>query len=105
MDGPQQFSRIRQFGPKFEMSRGPGFCFKRFVIFGHDGVKYTFAVQQPAARWVRREDRVMQLFRTFNQCVSICYRQGNYLLMTNLILVPLHVEKKVESATFSSTSL
>lgn len=69
-DGPQQFSRIRQFGSKFEMSRGQGFCFKRFVIHGHDGMKYNFAVQQPAARWIRREERVMQLFRTFNHALT-----------------------------------
>lgn len=67
VDGPQQFSRIKQFGSKFEICRGQGFCYKRIVIIGHDGVKYNFAVQQPAARWCRREERVTQLFRTFNQ--------------------------------------
>ncbi|KAI5124824.1 hypothetical protein M0805_005454 [Coniferiporia weirii] len=70
VDGPQQFSRIRQFGPKFEICRGQGYCYKRIVIHGHDGVKYTFAVQQPAARWCRREERVMQLFRTFNHALT-----------------------------------
>ncbi|KAL5487751.1 TRA1 [Sanghuangporus weigelae] len=69
-DGPQQFSRIRQFGSKFEMARGQGYCFKRFIIHGHDGVKFNFAVQQPAARWIRREERVMQLFRTFNHALT-----------------------------------
>lgn len=67
VDGPQQFSRIKQFGSKFEICRGQGFCYKRIVIVGHDGVRFTFAVQQPAARWCRREERVTQLFRTFNQ--------------------------------------
>ncbi|KAH8118563.1 FAT-domain-containing protein [Phellopilus nigrolimitatus] len=70
VDNNSQFSRIRQFGPKFEICRGQGYCYKRFVIHGHDGVHYTFAVQQPAARWCRREERVMQLFRTFNHALT-----------------------------------
>ncbi|THH03836.1 hypothetical protein EW145_g5969 [Phellinidium pouzarii] len=70
VDNALQFSRIRQFGPKFEICRGQGYCYKRIIIHGHDGMKYTFAVQQPAARWCRREERVMQLFRTFNHALT-----------------------------------
>ena len=66
VDNSSQFSRVQQFGPKFEICRGQGYCFKRLFIHGHDGTRHTFAVQVPAGRFVRREERVMQLFRTLS---------------------------------------
>ncbi|TDL29737.1 hypothetical protein BD410DRAFT_736870 [Rickenella mellea] len=70
VDNSSQFSRIQRFGSKFELCRGQGYCFKRFVVHGHDSTKHTFAVHLPAARWCRREERVMQLFRTFNSALT-----------------------------------
>jgi transformation/transcription domain-associated protein len=40
--------------------------FRRIGLHGHDGSFHTFAVQTPTARHARREERGMQLFRSFN---------------------------------------
>ena len=37
---------------------------------GHDGSVHAFAVQHPAARHCRREERILQLFRIFNGVLS-----------------------------------
>ncbi|KDQ64542.1 hypothetical protein JAAARDRAFT_28186 [Jaapia argillacea MUCL 33604] len=65
-DSNQNFIRIQKFHPKFENCRTHGYCWRRFTIHGNDGSKTTFAVQHPSGRHCRREERVMQLFRTFN---------------------------------------
>ncbi|KAF8592382.1 hypothetical protein K439DRAFT_1323691 [Ramaria rubella] len=60
------FTRIMRFAPKVEFCRGNGFTFKRITLIGHDGTKHSFAVQMPTQTWVRREERIQQLFRIFN---------------------------------------
>ncbi|KAF7789373.1 hypothetical protein EIP86_000317 [Pleurotus ostreatoroseus] len=71
-DSNQAFIRIQKFGPKFENCRGQGFCFRRFSVYGHDNSKTSFAVQLPSGKHCRREERVAQLFRTFN---GVLYRK------------------------------
>jgi transformation/transcription domain-associated protein len=51
---------------KVESCRGNGFTFKRVTLIGHDGTDHSFAVQMPTQTWVRREERIQQLFRIFN---------------------------------------
>lgn len=65
-DSNQNFVRIEKFGPQFQNCRGQGFCFRRFIIYGHDHAQFSFAVQLPAGKHCRREERISQLFRTFN---------------------------------------
>ncbi|CCM01587.1 uncharacterized protein FIBRA_03647 [Fibroporia radiculosa] len=65
-DSNQNFARISKFGSKLENCRSHGYCWRRFTIHGHDHSKTSFAVQLPSGRHCRREERVMQLFRTFN---------------------------------------
>ncbi|KZT26868.1 FAT-domain-containing protein [Neolentinus lepideus HHB14362 ss-1] len=65
-DNNQNFARVQKFGPKFENCRSHGYCWKRLTIHGTDNSKTTFAVQLPSGRHCRREERVMQLLRTFN---------------------------------------
>ncbi|EPQ59490.1 hypothetical protein GLOTRDRAFT_136350 [Gloeophyllum trabeum ATCC 11539] len=69
-DSNQNFIRIQKFGPKFENCRSHGYCFRRLTIHGSDSSKTSFAVQLPSGRHCRREERVMQLFRTFNGTLS-----------------------------------
>ena len=54
-----------RYAPKVEFCRGNGFTFKRITLVGHDGTKHSFAVQMPTQTWVRREERIQQLFRIF----------------------------------------
>lgn len=67
-DKNQDFVRIDHFLSNVDLVRGIGVCHRRLKIRGHDGSLHQFAVQHPAARHCRREERILQLFRIFN-CV------------------------------------
>lgn len=58
--------RIDRFLPEVELVRGAGICHRRITIRGHDGSLHPFLVQNPATRSLRREERLMQLFRLLN---------------------------------------
>ncbi|KAL4241981.1 DNA Damage Response and Repair Kinase [Abortiporus biennis] len=64
----QTFAKIEKFSPKFEVCRSHGYCWRRITIEGSDNSKTSFAIQLPSGRHCRREERAMQLLRTFN-CV------------------------------------
>lgn len=65
-DNNMHFVKIDRFLPVVDVVRGVGFCFRRLTIRGHDGSLHPFAVQYPAARHCRREERVAQLFKMLN---------------------------------------
>ena len=65
-DKNQDFIRIERFLPNIDLVRTVGFSHRRLKIRGHDGSLHSFAVQHPAARHSRREERILQLFRIFN---------------------------------------
>jgi transformation/transcription domain-associated protein len=65
-DTNTNFVRIQKFYPKFDNCRTNGWCYRRLTMQGNDHSKTSFAVLTPAHRSWRREDRVMQAFRTFN---------------------------------------
>lgn len=62
----KDFVRIERFLPNIDLVRGAGHCHRRLVIRGHDGSVHPFAVQYPAGKHCRREERIVQLFRIFN---------------------------------------
>lgn len=65
-DKNTDFIRIERFLPNVDLVRTVGFSHRRLKIRGHDGSVYPFAIQHPAARHSRREERILQLFRIFN---------------------------------------
>ena len=65
-DKNQDFIRIERFLPDVDLVRSVGFSHRRLKIRGHDGSVHPFAIQHPAARHCRREERILQLFRIFN---------------------------------------
>ncbi|KAL6722004.1 transcription-associated protein 1 [Lecanora helva] len=65
-DKNNDFIRIERFLPNVDLVRTIGFSHRRLKIRGHDGSVHPFAVQHPAARHSRREERILQLFRIFN---------------------------------------
>ncbi|KAH9482694.1 Transcription-associated protein 1 [Psilocybe cubensis] len=69
-DSNQYFVRIQKFAPKFENIRSNGSCFKRLTIHGSDNSKTSFTVQLPCNRQYRREDKVIQMLRTFNGALA-----------------------------------
>ncbi|KAK0652035.1 hypothetical protein B0T16DRAFT_489957 [Cercophora newfieldiana] len=69
-DKNQDFIRIDRFLPNVNLVRMIGASHRRLKIRGHDGSVHPFAVQHPAARQCRREERILQLFRQLNQTLS-----------------------------------
>ncbi|KAL8827579.1 MAG: hypothetical protein Q9191_003095, partial [Dirinaria sp. TL-2023a] len=69
-DKNQDFVRIERFLPNIDLVRTVGFSHRRLKIRGHDGSVHPFAIQHPAARHSRREERILQLFRIFNGTLS-----------------------------------
>ena len=65
-DKNSDFVRIERFLPNVDLVRIIGFSHRRLKIRGNDGSIHSFAVQHPAARHSRREERTLQLFRIFN---------------------------------------
>ena len=65
-DKNSDFVRIERFLPDVDLVRTIGFSHRRLKIRGTDGSIHSFAVQHPAARHSRREERTLQLFRIFN---------------------------------------
>ena len=65
-DKNQDFVRIERFLSNVDLVRTIGQSHRRIRIRGHDGSIHSFAVQHPAARHSRREERTLQLFRIFN---------------------------------------
>ena len=65
-DKNTDFTRIERFLPDVDLVRSIGFSHRRLKIRGHDGSVHPFAIQHPAARHSRREERTLQLFRIFN---------------------------------------
>jgi len=69
-DKNTDFVRIERFMPTVELVRGNLICHRRLTIRGHDGSLHTFAIQHPAGGKARREEKIVQLFRIFNQTLS-----------------------------------
>ncbi|KAH9909805.1 FAT domain-containing protein [Xylariomycetidae sp. FL2044] len=69
-DKNQDFIRIDRFLPNVDLVRAIGVSHRRLKIRGHDGSVHSFAIQHPAARHCRREERILQLFRHLNQTLA-----------------------------------
>ena len=69
-DKNHEFIRIERFLPDVDLVRSVGVCHRRLRIRGHDGSVHAFAVQHPAARHCRREERIVQLFRMLNSTLA-----------------------------------
>ncbi|PNY27116.1 Transcription-associated protein 1 [Tolypocladium capitatum] len=69
-DKNQDFIRIERFLPNVDLVRSYSASYRRLKMRGHDGSVHAWAVQHPAARHCRREERILQLFRHLNQTLS-----------------------------------
>ncbi|GAA6004124.1 hypothetical protein JCM10207_002438 [Rhodosporidiobolus poonsookiae] len=69
-DNNNNFVRISHFANKYDVNRGQGVYFRRLTILGQDGSVHQFAIQIPATRTSRREERIMQLFRMLNSTLA-----------------------------------
>ncbi|KAG5928504.1 hypothetical protein E4U42_000535 [Claviceps africana] len=69
-DKNQDFVRIERFLPNVDLVRSYSSSYRRLKMRGQDGSVHSWAVQHPAARHCRREERILQLFRHLNQTLS-----------------------------------
>lgn len=69
-DKNQDFIRIERFLPNVDLVRSISASYRRLKMRGHDGSIHSWAVQHPAARHCRREERILQLFRHLNQTLG-----------------------------------
>ncbi|CCE63283.1 hypothetical protein TPHA_0E01900 [Tetrapisispora phaffii CBS 4417] len=69
-DNNAHFTKIVKFLPEVDFVRTTHSSYRRITIRGHDGSLHTFAVQYPAVRHSRREERMFQLFRLFNKTLD-----------------------------------
>ncbi|KAF1346069.1 hypothetical protein BDV97DRAFT_424127 [Delphinella strobiligena] len=89
-DKNQDFVRIERFLPDVDLVRGVTGCHRRLTIRGHDGSVHPFAIQHPAARHSRREERILQLFRIFNSILAKKKESRRRGLLFHLpLMVPL----------------
>lgn len=104
-DKNQDFIRIDRFLPDVDLVRGIGVCHRRLKIRGHDGSIQAFAVQHPAARHCRREERILQLFRIFNGLLAKRKESRRRNLYFHLpLMVPLapHIRLVRDDASYIS---
>jgi transformation/transcription domain-associated protein len=104
-DKNQDFIRIERFLPNVDLVRGIGVCHRRLKIRGHDGSVHPFAIQHPAARHCRREERILQLFRHFNGTLSKRKESRRRNLNFHLpLMIPLapHIRMVQDDASYIS---
>ncbi|KAK0123777.1 hypothetical protein ONS95_008778 [Cadophora gregata] len=104
-DKNQDFVRIERFLPTVDLVRGIGVCHRRLKIRGHDGSVHPFAIQHPAARHCRREERILQLFRHFNGSLSKRKESRRRNLNFHLpLMIPLapHIRMVQDDPTYIS---
>jgi len=102
-DKNQDFIRIERFLPNVDLVRANGMSHRRLKIRGHDGSVHAFAVQHPAARHCRREERILQLFRQLNQTLSSKKESRRRDLQFTLpLMMPLapHIRLVQEDASY-----
>ncbi|SZE99920.1 unnamed protein product [Blumeria hordei] len=104
-DKNQDFVRIERFLPTVDLVRCIGICHRRLKIRGHDGSIHPFAIQHPAARHCRREERIVQLFRHFNGSLNKQKESRRRNLNFHLpLMIPLtpHSRMVQDDATYIS---
>lgn len=69
-DKNQDFVRIERFLPDVDLVRSSGVCYRKLKVRGHDGSLHSFMIQHPTPRTCRREERMMQMFRFFNDVLA-----------------------------------
>ena len=102
-DNNKDFVRIERFMPSIELVRGNNICHRRLTIRGHDGSLHPFAVQHPTGGKVRREERIIQLFRIFNQTLAKrkeARRRNLYFHLPIIVPIAPHIRLVQDDASY-----
>lgn len=93
-DSNQDFVKIDKFDALVPIIRRHGTSYRRLVIRGSDGQLYPFAVQNPAGRQTRREERILQLLRFLDVAIKRnigCRRRNLYINVPSVVPISAHV--------------
>ena len=104
-DKNSDFVRIERFMPTVELVRGNNICHRRLTIRGHDGSLHPFAVQHPTGGKVRREERIVQLFRTFNQTLfkrKEARRRNLYFHLPIFVPIAPHIRLVQDDSSYAT---
>lgn len=104
-DKNTDFVKIDRFLPTVDLVRGIGACHRRLKIRGHDGSIHPFAVQHPTARYCRREERIVQLFRIFNSVLAKrkeSRRRNLYFHLPLMVPVAPHIRLVQDDSSYIS---
>ena len=104
-DSNASFVKIERFMPTVELIRTVGLCHRRLTIRGRDGRLYPFAVQHPAARHCRREERILQLFRIFNTVLrkrKESRKRNLYFHLPLMVPIAPHIRLVQDDASYIS---
>lgn len=105
-DNNNHFVKIARFLPNIDFVRGTNGSYRRIKIRGHDGSTHEFAIQSPAARHCRREERMFQLYRLLNQLLSNNVEARKRNIQFSLpIAVPLSPQIRLLNDSASFTTL
>ncbi|RCI15754.1 hypothetical protein L249_2056 [Ophiocordyceps polyrhachis-furcata BCC 54312] len=102
-DKNQDFVQIERFLPNVDLVRSYSASYRRLKMRGHDGSVHSWAVQHPAARHCRREERILQLFRQLNQTLGRKKESRRRNLQFTLpVMVPLapHIRIVAEDRSY-----
>ncbi|SCU93131.1 LADA_0G01508g1_1 [Lachancea dasiensis] len=105
-DSNAHFVKIARFLPYVDFVRGTHSSYRRLTIRGHDGSLHSFAVQYPAVRHSRREERMFQLFRLLNETLSknVQARRRN-IQFTLPIAIPLSPQVRIMNDSSTVTTM
>ncbi|ONH65284.1 Transcription-associated protein 1 [Cyberlindnera fabianii] len=105
-DNNSHFIKIERFLSSLDLVRSANSCHKRLHIRGNDGSLHLFAVQAPSPRHSRREERIFQLYRIFNDTLSkkVQTRRRN-IQLTLPVAIPLSPQIRIFNETESTTTL
>ncbi|CCF58558.1 hypothetical protein KAFR_0E04070 [Kazachstania africana CBS 2517] len=95
-DNNTHFVKIARFLPAVNFVRGTQTSYRRINLRGHDGSVHSFAIQSPAARHSRREERMFQFYRLLNILLQNNVQTRNRNLQFTLpVAVPLSPQVRI----------
>ncbi|CAB4253773.1 histone acetyltransferase TRA1 [Maudiozyma barnettii] len=105
-DSNVHFIKISKFLPAVDFVRSTLVSYRRINIRGHDGSIHSFAVQSPAARHSRREERMFQLYRLLNKLLDKHVQSKRRNLQFTLpIAIPLSPQVRIMNDKSSYVTL
>ncbi len=104
-DASTDFVKLDRFESQVEIVRRHGTAFRRIVMFGSDGSRTAFIIQNPSSRQSRREERMVQLMRMADSIVDkkiISRRHGLGFHVQNIIPLSAFVRLIEDPQSFCS---